>query len=40
MHIAMNGKTKPFVPEFTLRGALQEQLDPMAAALRERIEEA
>ncbi len=40
VHIAMTGKTKPFVPEFTIRGALEEQLDKMAAALRERIEEA
>jgi hypothetical protein len=38
--IAMEGATKGFVPEFTIKGPMQEQLDQMATALRERIEDA
>ena len=36
--IATDGRTKAFVPEFTVRGAMQDQIDQMAAALRELIE--
>jgi hypothetical protein len=34
----MDGRTKTFVPEFTIKGAMQDQLDQMARALRERLE--
>ncbi len=37
--IEMQGRTKGLVPEFTIRGPMQEQLEQMAAALRRRIEE-
>ena len=36
--IEMEGKTKGFVPEFTIKAPLQKQLDDMAAALRARME--
>jgi len=36
--IEMEGRTKPLVPEFTVKGAMREQLDQMARALRERLE--
>ena len=36
----MEGKTKPLVPEIAIRGAMQDQLEQMAAALRARIESA
>jgi len=32
------GLTKTFVPEFTVRGPMQEQIDQMASALREMIQ--
>lgn len=35
--IAAEGRTKAFVPEFTVRGAMQDQIDQMAKALRKRI---
>ena len=38
VRIAMDGKTKALVPEFTIKGAMQEQIDQMARALRKRIE--
>lgn len=38
--IEMDGSTKSLVPEFTIRGAMQEQIEEMAAALRARIEAA
>jgi hypothetical protein len=34
----MEGKTKAFVPEFTIKAPLQKQLDDMAAALKKRME--
>ncbi len=40
VRIKMDGRTRPLVPEFTIKGAMQEQLDQMATALRERIESA
>lgn len=36
--VSMEGATKSFVPEFTIKGPMQEQLDEMAAALRGRVE--
>jgi hypothetical protein len=36
--IEMEGRTKGFVPEFTIKGPLQDQLEEMARALRERLE--
>ena len=38
VRIEMEGKTKGFVPEFTIKTPLQKQLDDMAAALRKRME--
>ncbi len=35
--IEMEGRTKTLVPEFTIRGPMQQQLDEMAEALRRRI---
>ena len=40
VRIEMNGRTKPLIPEFTIRGEMQNQIEQMAAALRERIESA
>jgi hypothetical protein len=36
--VVLDGRTKSFVPEFTIRGPMQEQLDQMAVALRELLE--
>jgi carbon monoxide dehydrogenase subunit G len=36
--IEMEGRTKGFVPEFTIKAPLQKQLDDMAAGLRKRME--
>ena len=38
VRIEMEGSTKPFVPEFTIRQPMNEQLEQMAVALRERLE--
>ena len=38
--IEMDGRTKPLVPEFTIRSAMKDQLEQMAGALRERLEDA
>lgn len=35
--LSMEGRTKGLVPEFTIRGPLQEQIEEMAKALRARI---
>jgi hypothetical protein len=40
VRITMEGRTKSLVPEFTIKGPMQEQLDGMAGALRERLEQA
>ena len=40
VRIAMDGRTKGLVPEFTIKGSMQEQLDQMARALRHEIEHA
>ena len=37
--IEMEGKTKSFVPEFTIKAPLQNQVDDMATALRRRMEQ-
>jgi hypothetical protein len=39
VRIVLDGRTKSFVPEFTIRVPMQEQLDQMATALRELLEE-
>lgn len=38
VRIEMEGKTKAFVPEFTIKAPLQKQLEDMAAALKKRME--
>jgi hypothetical protein len=38
VRIALEGRTKPLVPEFTIKGAMRDQIEEMATALRERIE--
>ena len=38
VQIEMEGRTKGFVPEFTIKAPLQKQLDDMAKALRRRME--
>ena len=40
VRIVMDGRTKALVPEFTIRGAMQEQIEQMATALRQRLERA
>lgn len=40
VRITMEGRTKGFVPEFTIKGPMQEQIEQMAEALRARIERA
>jgi hypothetical protein len=35
VRIELNGRTKALVPELAIRGAMQEQMDEMALALRE-----
>lgn len=37
--IEMDGRTKTFVPEFTIRGPMRDQIEQMAGALRERLED-
>ena len=39
VRIEMEGKTKAFVPEFTIKAPLQKQLDDMASALKRRMEQ-
>ncbi len=39
VRIEMDGRTKSLVPEFTIKGAMRDQIDQMARALRERLEE-
>jgi hypothetical protein len=36
--IEMEGSTRSFVPEFTIRGPMQDQIEQMAKALKKRIE--
>lgn len=37
VRIELEGRTKALVPEFTIRGPMQEQLEQMAKALRRRL---
>ncbi len=39
IRVELRGRTKSLVPEFTIRGPMQEQLDQMTAALRELLED-
>jgi hypothetical protein len=39
VRIEMEGRTKGLVPEFTIKGPLQKQLDDMAQGLRRRMEQ-
>ena len=39
VRIEMDGRTKALVPEFTIKGAMRDQIDQMARALRERLEQ-
>jgi hypothetical protein len=36
--IEMEGSTKSFVPEFTIKGPMQDQVEQMSLALKQRIE--
>ena len=38
--IQMDGRTKSLVPEFTIKGPMQDQMEQMAKALRTRVEAA
>jgi hypothetical protein len=38
VHISLDGRTRSLVPEFTIKGAMRDQIEEMAAALRERIQ--
>ena len=38
IHVELRGRTQSLIPEFTIRGPMREQLDQMAAALRELLE--
>jgi hypothetical protein len=38
VRIELDGQTKPLVPEFTIKGAMRDQLAQRARALRQRIE--
>ena len=40
VRIEMEGRTKPLVPEFTIKGPMQDQIQQMAKALKRRIEAA
>jgi hypothetical protein len=40
VRIEMEGATKALVPEFTIKGPMQEQIEQMADALRRRLEKA
>lgn len=40
VRIEMDGRTKPLVPEFTIKGAMKDQLEQMARALREQLRDA
>ena len=40
VRIQMDGRTKSLVPEFTIKGAMRDQIDQMAQALRAQLEDA
>jgi hypothetical protein len=35
----MDGRTKALVPEFTIKGAMRDQLEQMAGSLRQQLRE-
>ena len=37
VRVSLDGRTRPLVPEFTIKSAMKAQLDQMAGALRERL---
>ena len=37
VRVSLDGRTKPLVPEFTIKAAMQDQLEQMARALRQRL---
>lgn len=37
VRLQMDGRTKPLVPEFTIKGAMKDQIEQMARALRGRL---
>jgi hypothetical protein len=39
VRIALDGRTRPLVPEFTIKGAMRDQIEEMAGALRAMLEE-
>jgi hypothetical protein len=39
VRVEMDGRTKGLVPEFTIKGAMRDQIEQMARALRERLED-
>ena len=39
VRIQMEGRTRPLVPELAIRGPLRDQLEKMAGALRQRLED-
>ena len=38
VRVGLTGRTKSLVPEFTIKGAMRDQLEEMVTSLRERIE--
>jgi carbon monoxide dehydrogenase subunit G len=40
IEIRMEGRTKPLVPEFTIKGPMKDQIEAMARALRDALEHA
>ncbi len=38
VQLELEGRTRPLVPEFTIRGPMQEQIERMAAGLRRRLQ--
>jgi hypothetical protein len=38
VRVEMNGRTRPLVPEFTIKGAMRDQLEQMARTLRQKLE--
>jgi len=38
VRLTLDGRTKPLIPEFTIKGTMSDQIEEMAAALRERLE--
>jgi carbon monoxide dehydrogenase subunit G len=39
VRIELEGRTRPLVPEFTIRGPMQQQIEQMAGALRRQLRE-